>query len=155
LLKHGRSVFTSGRTLDDDDRTCRLGGLITSDRGQGRWSLLSCGMFSNEVTIIFFDATPEELQQHDKTDDSNARACEGTRTAYMPGLGDETSVDGIPVPEHLVGHMRLVSHLMARDWQSLTEILQLPPISPWSMVIVDEDVLAVAVGVGAMEWSME
>lgn len=54
-----------------------------------------------EIPVELALETAEELEGDHEEDDTDTGASEGAFAGDLPGSGDETAVDGIPIPEHL------------------------------------------------------
>lgn len=65
------------------------------------------GRPSSKVTddplVVFFGQPAQELEHDDHQHDADAGGGEGAARGDLPGLVEEAGIDGVPVPEHLVG----------------------------------------------------
>lgn len=55
-------------------------------------------MSADEVAVVFLCGAPEQFEGHDEEDDADAGTGHHGFGFYLPGGGDEASVDGVPVP---------------------------------------------------------
>lgn len=61
------------------------------------------GMLADEEAVVFFGGAAQELERDDEEDDADAGASEHALAGDVPGAREEAGVDGVPVPEHLLG----------------------------------------------------
>lgn len=132
-------------------------------------------MLLDDVAIVFFGRAPQEFEEDDEEDYSDAGAGEHGFGAYVPGLCDETCVYNVPIPQHLRdGLLAETSFLLTarEDGIELTLILHppiisaissMPPIPPDEVAIgampvavdaIDMPDIAIPVLVGAIDISI-
>lgn len=57
-------------------------------------------VLADDVAVEFLDGAAEGFEGHDKEEDTNARSGEHALGGDVPRAGDETGIDGVPVPKH-------------------------------------------------------
>lgn len=92
-----------------EQRRRRLGGrsLVRIVRGsietrsgcRGRRGVLYVG--ADDVRIELARGAAQSFKTHDEQEHADAGSCEHAFARDVPALGDETSVDRVPIPQHL------------------------------------------------------
>lgn len=58
-------------------------------------------VLADDVAVEFLDGAAESFEGHDKEEDADAGSGEHALGSDVPRGGDETRIDGVPVPKHL------------------------------------------------------